>query len=810
MRSRRSFIAAAALLSLVTALSASGTSAGTQEPAAPRLDVPEDRYAMAGGCYTIRSAAANGFVGRSANGFGVSATAEPFHFQATDLGKYLLFGTAQDFLAASEGLAGAAAYAATTSTPGAHAGGLTIGTTDQAADAIARGPVGAATGRGAGVVAAKTASELADWEIDEVAPGEFTITLPATKQSLVAEAGTLALVTPATTDARARFALALAEGCATFPEVEVNVSGDPLKGTSAVDEATGFIDLHVHMMAFEFIGGRTRCGRPWHPYGVGHALVDCVDHGPHGETAVLEMVLSGGDPVTGHSPEGWPSFQGWPKPGSLTHEQIYYKWLERAWRGGLRLMTNLLVDNHALCVVYPYKKNSCNEMDGVRLQAQRIRELERYIDAQSGGPGEGWFRIVTDPFEAREVVNAGQLAVVLGIEISTPFDCNVIEEQPLCDEKQIDDALTEVFDLGVRQMELANKFDNALTGVTGDSGSTGVVVNSGNRSETGHFWKMETCPDEMGEANDKLQYNAHDQGAPDQLTGRDAIFGAVLQVSGASGVAPVYPEGPHCNTIGLTELGEHALQGMIDRGMIFDPDHMSARARQQALTFMEERGYSGVVSSHSWADKTIYPRIYELGGVVTPHAGGSTGFASSWNGLKDKRDARYYFGFGYGSDVNGFSNQGAPRRPTDLSAVTYPFTGLGGVQIHKQQSGTRTYDVNVDGVAHYGLYPDWIEDLRHLAGDQIVADLARGAEAFLQMWERATGIAPDACRDDVPDLDDGDVAAVQAGMNARAVLEAIGQPRSRQDRAFSYCMNGGRTATVSFGLDDTVAGVTIA
>ena len=69
------------------------------------------------------------------------------------------------------------------------------------------------------------------------------------------------------------------------------------------------------------------------------------------------------------------------------------------------MFTNLLVDNNQLCKIYPFKRNSCNEMDGVRLQAQRIRELERYIDAQNGGPGEGWFRIVTDPFEARRVIN---------------------------------------------------------------------------------------------------------------------------------------------------------------------------------------------------------------------------------------------------------------------------------------------------------------------------------------------------------------------------------------------------------------------
>ena len=45
--------------------------------------------------------------------------------------------------------------------------------------------------------------------------------------------------------------------------------------------------------------------------------------------------------------------------------------------------------------------------------------------------------------------------------------------------------------------------------------------------------------------------------------------------------------------------------------------------------------------------------------------------------------------------------------------------------------------VNRDGVAHYGLFPDWVQDLRQLAGDQIVDDLAGGAEAYLQLWERA-------------------------------------------------------------------------
>ena len=45
------------------------------------------------------------------------------------------------------------------------------------------------------------------------------------------------------------------------------------------------------------------------------------------------------------------------------------------------------------------------------------------------------------------------------------------------------------------------------------------------------------------------------------------------------------------------------------------------------------------------------------------------------------------------------------------------------------------------GRTEYGLYPDWIEDLRLVAGQQIVNDMANGAEAYLQMWARAEAAA---------------------------------------------------------------------
>jgi microsomal dipeptidase-like Zn-dependent dipeptidase len=768
-------------------------------PAQARLPEPEDRYAMAGGCYAMRSSD-GGYVMRDGDGFTAAGSldgAEPFHFQATDLGRYLLFGSAEYFVAASEGLAGEAAYGATRSTPGATAGGVALEETDKAADFAARSPANDATGRGASVVADDGPSHLSDWKIDEAGDGTFSIVLPETDQGLATDAeGRLVLV--ATGDA-SPFAFELAEGCASFPEIEINVDGPVLGGESSFSEVSGFLDAHLHMMAFEFLGGRARCGRPWHRFGVTHALVDCPDHEPGGHGAVLETVLSGGDPVTGHNTDGWPTFAGWPRYNSLTHEQIYYKWLERAWRGGLRMFVNLLVDNNQLCKIYPYKRNSCNEMDGVRLQAQRIRQLQDYIDAQSGGPGEGWFRIVTDPFEAREVMNAGKLAVVLGIEVSVPLDCGLTLDMPQCDLNDIDTGLDEVYDLGVRQMELVNKFDNAFAGVAGDEGTTGVVVNQGNKGETGHYWRMDTCDEPASHAHDKHQLNWHDHsGAPDEFSGRDSLAGAILALAGTSGAAPIYPQGPHCNILGLSELGEAMIKGMVERGMIFDPDHMSAKAQTEALDLVESLGYSGIVSSHGWSNNTIYPRIYELGGVVTPYAGGSSSFVGAWREHREWADGRFYFGFGYGADTNGFGSQGGPRGADAENPVTYPFEGFGGVTIDQQHSGTRSYDINTDGVAHYGLYPDWIEDLRRQAGNGIVEDLSRGPEAYLQMWERAIGIAGDSCRPDVDDLTKNDLQGLRKGMTPEDVLRALGQPSSRVGQTFDYCVASERTATLTF------------
>ncbi|MEA2452965.1 MAG: hypothetical protein QOG04_1675 [Actinomycetota bacterium] len=813
---RKSYLALAAVLVVSTLASGLGVASAQSEWTGEPKEIghrsharfPKDRYDLAGGCYAVLTD--NGkYIVATSDGYAATAAdlddAQPFYFQATDLGRYLLFDPETDFLAASEGALAEGTYAATRSLPGQIAGGVALEQSDVAADEVAHSEANRASGRGASVVAAADPNELADWKIVEEPHREFHLTLPATSQALVADgAGALELVdNPDDAQGNTGAGGSLidferTDGCTPFPEVEVNIDGPVMGGQTDFQEVRGFMDLHLHGMAFEFLGGRARCARPWSPYGVTKALVDCPDHHPGGEAAVLEQVLSGS--VGGHDPDGWPSFVGWPRADYLTHEQLYYKWLERAWRGGLRMYTNLLVDNAALCKLYPFKSSravdtQCNEMDGVRLQHKRILELQRYIDAQSGGPGEGWFRIVTDPFQAREVMNEGKLAVVLGIEVSSLFDCFIKLDIPQCDKSDIDAGFDEVWDMGVRQMELVNKFDNALSGVTGDGGPTGVVVNQGNKEETGNYWKMETCPADAGDAHDKQQMSPSDIPGSQSFTGRDSLVAQILSLAGTSGAAPAYPAPPHCNVLGLSPLGDYLIRKMANRGMIFDPDHMSASARDAGMDIVEELGYSGVVSSHSWADDTIYPRVYAAGGVVTPSDSSLGGFLEDYYKSKSWADDRYLFGFGYGSDVNGFSSSAGPIG--DETTVVYPFTGFGGTSVNHQVSGTMTYDVNTQGVAHYGLYTDWIQGLRQLGGDGFWNDMTLGPEAYLQMWERAVGIPGDACRSDIPDLTSDDLAGLDAGMNTQDVLAALGQPHSRLGTDYTYCFETG-TGTLRF------------
>jgi len=59
-------------------------------------------------------------------------------------------------------------------------------------------------------------------------------------------------------------------------------------------------------------------------------------------------------------------------------------------------------------------------MSNVRRQAQTAYDLQAYVDQLAGGTGRGWFRIVTDPSQARAVIEAGTLTTVFPVSLVMP------------------------------------------------------------------------------------------------------------------------------------------------------------------------------------------------------------------------------------------------------------------------------------------------------------------------------------------------------------------------------------------------------
>ena len=84
--------------------------------------------------------------------------------------------------------------------------------------------------------------------------------------------------------------------------------------------------------------------------------------------------------------------------------------------------------------------------------------------------------------------------------------------------------------------------------------------------------------------------------------------------------------------------------------------------------------------------------------------------------------------------------------------MAYPFTIPGFGTFDHQVSGQKIYDFNVDGLAHIGLFPDMVADLKNIGvTDDQLKPLFGSAQAYLNMWASVyRAPAPDVSLSGVP------------------------------------------------------------
>lgn len=524
--------------------------------------------------------------------------------------------------------------------------------------------------------------------------------------------------------------------CRPYPEISANVSGDPevLRG-DLNEPVRGFIDAHAHLTSYEFMGGNVVHGEPFHRWGVPYALSDSASsHGPNGSLDLIGNIYKFGDPTYTYNTRGWPDFPWWPNSQQLSHTGYYYKWMERVWLSGQRMMVTFIVENEVLCNVQRainpvgWVGNNCNVMDSIRLQVKRLYQMESYIDAQYGGPGKGFFRIVTSPEEARRVIADGKLAILMGVEVSELFNCGGFD---YCSLDTIEAGLMELYELGIRNLFIAHKFDNQLSGAVLEEG----FINIGGVLSTGHYYQTKECDEDTRGKSMQSEL---------PIIGDIPIVSDLLTITGAY---PDYDENiqHHCNIRGLSYKGEYLVNRMIDLGMLIELDHLSADATTQVIDIAEARNYSGLVSSHSFFHKDRagnlhenFHRMLNLGGFAAPYNSRTDHMVSRVGSYLDAvENTPFLNSVGLGTDMGGLAGQPSQRADADINPLQYPFTTEFGMIVDRQVSGNRTFDFNYDGMAHYGMVADHFQDIRSHASRRVYEALMNSTEGYLQMWERA-------------------------------------------------------------------------
>ena len=717
-------------------LSVSGFSMRETQPA----------YKLANGCYSIQNSVTSKFLATGKQGrYGFFSHKSYFYMKPSGLGRYLMYDVGRHFLGRSL----------------------------------------------LNLKRSQNPSETTEWRIFELSEaGYYTIenlagTLRLRHRMAVPAMAAVSRHGFGTRDVhpRQRFKLLKEDmdNCAEFPELSINARVKPSFYTpkDPSQPVFGYADIHSHLAFPKTMNGLAMSGEVFHPYGVERALGSCEkDHGERGGMNFLELQFTESS-KDGYDTSGYPNFNFWPSRRSATHVQAYYKWVERAYYSGLRVLVSHATGNPSFCQLLgllklKISKGNCSGLDAVEAQTQYMYELQDYVDAQHGGPGSGWFRIVRSPGEARQVIADNKLAVVLGVEHGTLFNCK--DPYSDCSFDYIDYQLDKLHDMGIRSVFPIHRFDNEFGGTQLQSRTPGAWMHLTSKMSTskietvtdllrpgkllnedigGRYFEVEECPEGVegvSSIKNMREFIEVDFGnVAESLKDIPVIGGTVSFLIdrvflSKLGTAPEYLEFQNgtraCNARGLQPKGEHLIRGLMKRGMIIEGDHMSYATYAATLDILEEESYSGFVSSHGWFEdnETVRHRIFSLGGIISPLSRNPSHIRGKI--LKQDREMKNYpqfhSGMGIGSDFQGLATQASAD---GAIRIDYPFTSVDGhVEFLKPKAGKREFNYSKEGLAHYGLMAEWVRNLEMLdEGRQTKAvDMfMNSAEAYLQMWERA-------------------------------------------------------------------------
>lgn len=445
------------------------------------------------------------------------------------------------------------------------------------------------------------------------------------------------------------------------------------------------------------------------------ALSGCrIEHG--GDEGSDRTTVLNGDWNHGHG--GPPDYAGWPRFDVVLEQQTYIDWIKRAARGGVRLVNVDVLNSVPISELFFTSggqafggllerqfstPSSATDTWNLERQTRALRRLVSLADVSE------WAAVATSARQARDIIGRGKVAFVPGTEVD---DLGELTQQlaGLRYESQIR-PLVRSYVLHMNTIGIRHVFPTHLT----NNGLGGTAIYSGLFAGASFYMQHEHFGLVSGEAEGVFYRLDHDK--PEALVLLAAGSKARRDVLRPFSTLEQSWAG-HRNADGLSRAGWILVEELARAGMLIDLDHMSERATEEALCFGETIGYP-VMFSHTGfrslgfvpqrplesgakrSDETSNPahfaserartskqiqRARSLGGVVGVGTGKAVLQSSRWRPtfapeLARRLDelecdgssvtfARQYLyaleaaggqGVALGTDVNGFSDQLAPR-----------------------------------------------------------------------------------------------------------------------------------------------------
>lgn len=534
-------------------------------------------------------------------------------------------------------------------------------------------------------------------------------------------------------------------------------------GSDAVPKtpAEGFADLHNHLLAHVAFGESVFWGASFGEPAVALRPIPEALRGPHQRVEALTSARGLSGIFDSHEEGGHPDYDAWPSPSLKSHQQSHVDWLYRAYQGGLRPIVVHAVNNQDMfgrgenrlsgpmrlvsslfgSGAQPLPHRTSNDMEALEHQVRAAHELVAWTHAHRGD----WLEIAETPEQAAALIASGKLALVLGSEVDHPLNCDL---ERRCSKRHIREGLTKLEALGLAVVFPTHHKETQF----GDSANF-QPLNTG---------PLRACPRFRADCaaigmSDKGQYLIQEMMRRGLLVdlghAGDKPFAdtmALLQpenypvlMSHAS-AHPMKPDGSAEYVLRLDQLQQIAALGGMVSLHAAGGEYAGPSNPDPAIPYAGSNGAGGYVHSYLYTLDAMAGAYLDSDAI---ERGGQIAFAHDWNG---------FAGWPYGrfaADArprvtHAASGQAIPQPPRLEYPLALP-TNLvpahqgATIQLPLMRFAGKTYDFNDTGLAHAGLTPDLVADMRLHGVDAAQLDpLYRSARGFIDAWQRARDAQP--------------------------------------------------------------------